>query len=102
MVTLAIEHIVSDPNKHRGKPYIAGKGITVQHVATLHNEGWTVEALVEEFDLTPGQVHAALSHYFDHKAEIDEAIRQAEELAQQSGRKFEDVKREILSRQQPD
>ena len=47
MVTLTIAHIVSDPAKHGGKPYIAGKGVTVQHIAALSNLGWTVQDLTE-------------------------------------------------------
>ncbi len=85
MSVLTIEHIASDPNKHNGKPRIAGKGITVQHIAALHNHGWTVTDLIEEYELTPGQVHAALSYYYDHKDEIDQAIREAHTKAQSVG-----------------
>ena len=85
MITLAIEHIVSDPGKRGGKPYIAGKGIAVQHIAALHNLGWTVLDLTEEFELTAGQVYAALSYYADHQEEIDRAIRDAEDKVQDRG-----------------
>ncbi len=71
---LAIEHIVSDPSKFGGKPRIAGTGHTVQYIAELHDLDWSVDDLVESFDLTPGQVYAALSYYFDHRAEIDTSI----------------------------
>jgi uncharacterized protein (DUF433 family) len=74
ITTLAIEHIVSDPNMHDGKPYVAGKGITVHYIAQLYNLDWTTMDLAEEFELTPGQVHAALSYYFDHKSDIDRDI----------------------------
>jgi uncharacterized protein (DUF433 family) len=72
---LAIEHIVSDPAKHGGKPRIADTGLTVQYIAELYNVDWSVDDLVENFDLTPGQVYAALSYYFDHRSEIDQAIQ---------------------------
>ena len=74
MITLAIQHIVCDPGKHGEKPYIAGTGITVQHIAELHKLGWTVEDLTEEFALTAGQVYAALSYYADHQEEIDQEL----------------------------
>ena len=74
MNVLAIEHIVSDPTEDGGKPRIAGTGLTVQYIAELHNLDWSVQDLVENFDLTPGQVYAALSYYSDHRAEIDRAI----------------------------
>lgn len=78
---LPIEHIVSDPAKHGSKPRIAGTGLTVQYTAELHNLDWTVNDLVEHFNLTPGQVYAALSYYFDHRAEIDQAIQKGRQKA---------------------
>jgi len=98
MITLAIEHIVSDPGKRGGKPYIAGKGITVQHIAALHNLGWTVQDLTEEFELTAGQVYAALSYYADHQEEIDRAIRDAEDKVQGIGASMEAWQRRIEAR----
>jgi len=98
MITLAIEHIVSDPGKRGGKPYIAGKGITVQHIAALHNLGWTVPDLAAEFELTAGQVYAALSYYADHQEEIDRAIRDAEDKVQDIGVSMEAWQRRIAAR----
>jgi len=98
MITLAIEHIVSDPGKRGGKPYIAGKGITVQHIAALHNLGWTVLDLTEEFELTAGQVYAALSYYADHQEKIDQAIRDAEDKVQDRGMAIEAWQRRIEAR----
>jgi uncharacterized protein (DUF433 family) len=98
MVTLTIAHIVSDPAKHGGKPYIAGKGITVQHIAALSNLGWTVQDLTEEFELTAGQVYAALSYYADHKEEMDQAIRDTMVKGQGIGTSLEEWQRRIEAR----
>jgi uncharacterized protein (DUF433 family) len=98
MITLAIEHIVYDPGKCGGKPYIAGKGITVQHIAALHNLGWTVQDFIEEFELTAGQVYAALSYYADHKDEIDQAIRDAAARARGIGTAMEEWRSRIEAR----
>jgi len=98
MITLAIKHIVSDPGKRGGKPYIAGKGITVQHIAALHNLGWTVLDLTEEFELTAGQVYAALSYYADHQEEIDRAIRDAADKVQDIGMSMEAWQHRITAR----
>src|SRR5438093_13705093 len=98
MITLAIEHIVSDPGKRGGKPYLAGKGITVQHIAALHNLGWTVQDLMEEFELTGGQVYAALSYYADHQEEIDRAIRDIKDKVQNIGTSMETWQRRIQAR----
>ncbi|MCE7948419.1 MAG: DUF433 domain-containing protein [Chloroflexi bacterium CFX4] len=99
MTVLAIQHIVSDPDKHNGKPRIAGKGITVQHIAALHNLGWSVEQMVQEYALEFGEVYAALSYYFDHKSEIDRALAEAQQHAEQVGITFAAWKHDIGMRQ---
>ncbi len=74
MTTLNITHIVSDPAHRGGRPRIAETGITVQNVVEDLAGGWTVETIADQFDLTLGQIYAALSYYHDHKDEIDRAI----------------------------
>lgn len=95
---LTINHIVSDPEKHQGKPRIAGKGVTVQHLAALYRLGWTADELADDYELTQGEIHAALSYYFDHKAEIDAAIESAEKLAEQVGRPITELMRRLPSK----
>jgi uncharacterized protein (DUF433 family) len=57
------------------KPRIAGRRITVQHIAEYYDRyEWGIERIAEEFRLTLAQVHAALAYYYDHKSEIDLAI----------------------------
>jgi uncharacterized protein (DUF433 family) len=100
--TLMIGHVVSDPDEHGGKPSIAGKGITVYYLARLYNLGWTVADLTREFDLTPGQVHAVLSYYFDHQEamdrEIGESQAQTDELLQDLTRQGSAVSAAALRR----
>lgn len=105
---LAIEHVVTDPKMHNGRPYLAGRGITVDFIAELYNFGWTTDDLMEHYELTPGQVHAALSYYFDHKEQIDQETRerhaQTDALLDELTRKgqaesFADFKRRIEARQ---
>src|SRR5262245_55230824 len=98
MATLSIDHIVSSPDMHWGRPYIAGKGIKVDFIAELYNLDWTVQDLVEEFELTPGQVHAALAYYFDHKDDVDQAIHDANERTRHIGTPIEELKKRIDSR----
>ncbi|MEP7284402.1 MAG: DUF433 domain-containing protein [Chloroflexota bacterium] len=74
MTTYSIDYIVSDPIKRRGRPRINDTGITVHNIAEDYNSGMSVQQIVEAFELTPGQVHAALSYYFDHQAEIDQDL----------------------------
>ncbi len=68
-------HIEVTPGIAGGKPRIAGHRITVQNVAIWHERlGKTADEIADDYDLTLGEVHAALSYYFDHREEIDASI----------------------------
>lgn len=72
-------HIEVTPGVVGGKPRIAGRRITVQNIVIWHDRmGMSVDEIVAEYDLMPGDVHAALTYYFDHRAEVDRSIRASE------------------------
>ena len=76
-------HIEITPGVMGGKPRIAGRRITVEDVAVWHERmGLSVKEIAAEYGLTPGDVHAALAYYFDHREEIDEAMRKGEEAVE--------------------
>ncbi len=82
MSTQRFEHIEITPEVCGGAPHIAGRRITVADIAMWHKRaGWSSEKIARQFGLTPGQVHAALAYYFDHKIEIGEEIREEEAFA---------------------
>jgi uncharacterized protein (DUF433 family) len=69
------QHIVSTPDVRSGRPRIDGTGITVEDVAIWHvYQGRPAEQIASDFDLTLGQIHAALAFYYDHKLELDQSI----------------------------
>lgn len=69
------EHIEVTPESAGGKPRIRGHRITVQDIAIWHERlGKNVDEIASEYDLTLGDVHAALAYYFDHRKEIDTRI----------------------------
>jgi uncharacterized protein (DUF433 family) len=69
--------IIQTPGVLGGKPRIAGHRISVQDVAIWHERmGKSVDEIATEYNLTLGQVYAALSYYHDHREEIDDRIRQ--------------------------
>lgn len=98
MTVVSVEHIALRDN---GKPHIAGKGVKVAYIANLYvQHQWSVEQIAEEHDLTPAEVHAALSYYYDHKESIDAQMREADALLQQSGAvSMDELRRRIESRQ---
>src|SRR5574341_1085739 len=83
MVVLIIEHMVQTPGVCGGKPRIDGTRMRVSDVAIYHHAGMTVQAMCEQFELTPGQVYSALAYYYDHKNEIDQQIADATSFADQ-------------------
>lgn len=72
-------HIVKTPGVMGGRPRIAGRRIRVQDVYVARMiYGWDADRICSEYDLTLGQVHAALAYAYDHLDEI-RADQQADE-----------------------
>jgi uncharacterized protein (DUF433 family) len=93
MTVISVEHIALREN---GTPYIIGKGVKVAYVANLftrHN--WSIETIAAEHDLSVADVHAALAYYYDHKDEIDPAIKVGDDLAKQNGTSIDELRLRI-------
>ena len=77
------EYIAIKPGYCDGKAHIAGHRIKVQHVAVWHDRmGMTPEEIVATYpSITLPEVHAALSYYYGHRAEIDADVEEDERLA---------------------
>ncbi len=70
------QHIVTTRGTAGGKPRIAGRRITVQQVAIWHERlGMSPDEIASGYDLTLGDVYAALAYYQDHRPTIDASIR---------------------------
>ena len=66
------QHIEITPGVAGGKPRIAGHRITVQNVVIWHEWlGHSADEIATEYNLT----YAALAYYYDHRPEIDQAIK---------------------------
>lgn len=77
------KHIEITPGIAGGKPRIAGRRITVQNIAVWHERvGMNADEIAAEYDLTLANVFAALAYYFDHRQEMDEAIREDADFAE--------------------
>jgi uncharacterized protein (DUF433 family) len=75
--------IESTPGICGGKPRIAGRRITVQHIAIWHVRlGRSVDEIATDYDLSLADVYAALAYYFDHREEIDRSIAEGEAFAE--------------------
>ena len=82
-------HIEITPGVLGGKPRIAGRRISVAHIATLHDRlGQSADEIAVEFDLTLADVYAALAYYFDHREEIDAQSARGEQLIEELCKKL--------------
>lgn len=85
---LSINEIVSDPAVRGGKPVVAGTGIRVVDIVAYHRYGDHLAPadIAAAFDLSLGQVHAALAYYYLHQDVIDQQMQadadEAERLKQ--------------------
>ncbi len=76
------EHIATHPDIAGGQPCIAGHAIRVQDIFVWHERmGRSPAEIAAQQNLTLGDVHAALAYCFDHRAEIERAIAEGEDVA---------------------
>ena len=83
METEVATHIEVRANRAgQGRAYIAGTRTRVQDIYALAEiQGLTPDQIVEQLPhLTLGQVHAALSYFFDHREQILNELREDEEF----------------------
>lgn len=81
MTTAALpKHVLID---ERGIAWIKGTRVKVVEIALDHvAHGWSAEEIARQHpDLTLGQIHSALSCYYDNKAEFEEKMAESYESA---------------------
>src|ERR1017187_3178423 len=67
--------IERSPEIRKGRPCIAGTGVTVRRIAGWHNMGLAPEEIAAKMEhLTLAQIHAALAYYHANRDEIDSDI----------------------------
>jgi uncharacterized protein (DUF433 family) len=75
MDIMTAPHIAISQDVAGGKPRIAGHRITVQHIVIWHERmGLSADEIASNHGLSLADVYAALTYYYDHRQEIDEAI----------------------------
>jgi uncharacterized protein (DUF433 family) len=78
------DHIQTTPGVAGGRPRIAGHRITVQNVVIWHEQmGISADEIASKYRLTLADVYAALTYYYDHQEEVDEAMRADEALVEE-------------------
>lgn len=76
---MSINYIERKPDSDKYR--IVGKGVTVDFLSLFINDPeWGIERIEAEYGVTPAEIHAAWSFYYDHQAEIDERMKQLDEF----------------------
>jgi prevent-host-death family protein len=81
-------YIVRKPGISGGEPIIRGTRISVRHLAERIRAGQPVDEILAALPhLSAAQVHAALTYYYDHQAEVDHLIEEntPEQVAKRHG-----------------
>lgn len=92
-------HIESNAHICAGQPHISGTRITVSLIAreVEHLRMSTDEVLATHSHLTLAQVHAALAYFYDHRAEIETAMRESDEIESELRARFPSRIQELLA-----
>jgi len=85
MVAVISEHIEITPGVCGGKPRIAGHRIRVQDVVIWHEyKGMSPDEIVSRYPtITLSDVYAALAYYHDHIEDIQQQMREGENLVRE-------------------
>src|SRR5215207_2540063 len=93
-----------DPVNHieirEGKPVIAETGHKVALIASIYvHKHASIKWILENYDLTPAQLHAAISYYYDHEEALDRYLQEGDELVKRIGIPSSEVIERMRERQ---
>lgn len=83
MATVTVNRIEKTEGVCGGRACIAGHRVRVMDIFVWHEKrGYCPDEIVEMFPgITLADVYAALSYYFDHRQEIENDFKDAEQMA---------------------
>jgi uncharacterized protein (DUF433 family) len=71
------QHIEVATSIRGGKPCIAGTRIAVSDVVLMHlHLGQSLEQIAGHYGISLAALHAAMTYYYDHQAEIDRSMQE--------------------------
>ena len=93
-----IDFIVKNPDVRGGRPCIDGTGRRVTDLVMAHLfHRRTPDEIASDYEISLAQVYASLAYYYEHKAELDEDIRQQVLAAQKAKEELTGGKSSLLS-----
>ena len=86
-----------------GRGYFAGRNIKAEMVARMYvGTDYTVEDVMEQYNLSAAEVHAAIAFYYDNQRELDARHAEAIQWAEENALTLEKFKAKIAARKQAD
>lgn len=92
-------HIDASPDTCAGQPHIRGTRITVSLIAReVEYLGMTPDEVIAAHPhLTLAQVHSALAYFYDHRDEVERAMRSSEEIEASLRERFPSRVKDLLA-----
>ncbi len=82
-----------------GKAYIVGRRLKPKLIGRFYAMGgMTIEAIMEEWNLSRAEVHAAVAYYYDNQEEIERGFQEADEYARKVGISIDEFKAKVQAR----
>ena len=83
-----------------GRGYVRGTNKKAEMIARMYlNADYTIEEVMEQYNVTAAEVHAAVAYYYDNQAELDARHQQAIAWAEENAMTLDKFKAKIASRQ---
>ncbi len=84
------DYIESTPGVCGGKPCIRGTRVKVSSIVARHVfDGQSLDEIVDALGpLTLAQLHAALVYYYDHRDEVEQEVRDEDDLVERLARRY--------------
>jgi uncharacterized protein (DUF433 family) len=93
MSTAETKYIESTAGVCGGRPRVAGTRVRVQDIYVWHEvAGRSAEEIVASYpQLSLGDVYAALTYFWDHRAEMEAQLKADEDLVEQLKREYPSI-----------
>lgn len=83
-----------------GRAYIQGTNKKAEMVARMYvGTDYTIEEVMEQYNLTSAEVHATIVYYYDNQEELDARHQKAIQWAEENAMTLEKFKAKIVARQ---
>ncbi len=84
-----------------GQAVIKGKRLKAKLVASLSvKAGASIEEVMEQYDLSRGEVYSALAYYYDNQEAIEQSFEDAEAYARETGISVDTLIAKLRAKQQ--